>query len=496
MAAKGWTFGVIVVALLGTAVLLIYGTQRAVPMKYLLPGMLVMAGLQIWPMVFTAGIAFTNYGDGHLFSKETAIQYITANSVREVPGSTRYTMSIAVPDGQPKETGDLVFLLTQPQAAAGDPPGAPEVTVGTTEGLRPLGGNPADVALTATGKVTKAPGYQVLSGREANRRSKDLASFAVPTGPDRGIKASGLSEAYEGAATVTYDPATDLLTDKETNRTYRAGNGRFVATDGSGDSFPQGWLEGVGLNNFTRVLTEDSLRTGFVGAFIWNIAFAGLTVIGTFVLGMLIALLFNDPRLRGRGLYRSLLILPYALPTFVTALVWRGMFNQDYGLINNLTGLNVDWLGSSGGARAALLITNLWLGFPYMFLVCTGALQSIPSDVKEAARIDGASGVQTLVRITMPLLLVAVGPLLIATFAFNFNNFSVVYLLTKGGPFEGGQTDIGATDLLITMAYRLAFSGSAPNYGFAAAVCVFIFAVTALMILPSFRATRALEEVN
>ena len=96
----------------------------------------------------------------------------------------------------------------------------------------------------------------------------------------------------------------------------------------------------------------------------------------------------------------------------------------------------------------------------------------------------------------MPLLLVAVGPLLIATFAFNFNNFSVVYLLTKGGPFEGGQTDIGATDLLITMAYRLAFSGSAPNYGFAAAVCVFIFAVTALMILPSFRATRALEEVN
>ena len=174
MAAKGWTFGVIVVALLGTAVLLIYGTQRAVPMKYLLPGMLVMAGLQIWPMVFTAGIAFTNYGDGHLFSKETAIQYITANSVREVPGSTRYTMSIAVPDGQPKETGDLVFLLTQPQAAAGDPPGAPEVTVGTTEGLRPLGGNPADVALTATGKVTKAPGYQAVSYTHLTLPTSDL----------------------------------------------------------------------------------------------------------------------------------------------------------------------------------------------------------------------------------------------------------------------------------------------------------------------------------
>lgn len=486
MAAKGWTFGVIVVALLAMAVLVVYGTRRAVPMKYLLPGLLLLTGLQVWPMVFTAGIAFTNYGDGHLFSKETAVQYITANSVRQVPGSTRYAMTIAVPDGQPKETGDLVFLLTDPKAPD-------QVQVGTEDGLTTLS---EEVERSVSGRITKAPGYQILTGREANKRSTELNEFAVPTGQDKGIKASGLSEAYEGAATVTYDAATDTLIDRATGRTYKAANGRFVATDGSGEAFAQGWLEGVGLNNFTRVLTEDTLRRGFIGAFLWNIAFAGLTVIGTFLLGMLLALLFNDPRLKGRGLYRSLLILPYALPTFVTALVWRGMFNQDYGLINNLTHLNVDWLGTTGGARTALLITNLWLGFPYMFLVCTGALQSIPGDVLEAARIDGASGLQSLTRITMPLLLVAVGPLLIATFAFNFNNFSVVYLLTKGGPFEGSQTDIGATDLLITMAYRLAFAGSAPNYGFAAAVCVFIFAVTALMILPSFRATKALEEVN
>lgn len=487
MAAKGWTLGVIVTALLAMAVLLIYGTKRAVPMKYLLPGILVLAGLQVWPIVFTAGIAFTNYGDGHLFSKDVAVQYITANSVREVPGSTRYALSVAVPKGQPIQTGDLVFLLSK----LADPTST--VQVGTQDGLEELG---EKVERSASGRIINAPGYQILTSREANQRSKDLSSFAVPVGQGRGIKASGLSEAFEGAATVSYDKASDMLTDTETGRSYKAVDGRFVATDGSGDSFPQGWLEGVGLNNFTRVLTQESLRNGFIGAFIWNIAFAGLTVIGTFGLGMLIALLFNDPRLRGRGLYRSLLILPYALPAFITALVWRGMFNQDYGLINQLSGLNVDWLGSSAGARAALLITNLWLGFPYMFLICTGALQSIPGEVQEAARMDGATGLQTLRRITMPLLLVAVGPLLIAAFAFNFNNFSIVYLLTKGGPFEGSQSDIGATDLLITLAYRLAFAGGSPNYGFAAAVCVFIFAVTALMILPSFRVTRALEEVN
>jgi arabinogalactan oligomer/maltooligosaccharide transport system permease protein len=96
----------------------------------------------------------------------------------------------------------------------------------------------------------------------------------------------------------------------------------------------------------------------------------------------------------------------------------------------------------------------------------------------------------------MPLLLVAVGPLLIASFAFNFNNFSLIYLLTKGGPFDGSDTTIGSSDLLITYAYRLAFSGSAPNYGFAAAVSVVIFILVALMTIPGFRSTKALEEVN
>jgi arabinogalactan oligomer/maltooligosaccharide transport system permease protein len=131
-----------------------------------------------------------------------------------------------------------------------------------------------------------------------------------------------------------------------------------------------------------------------------------------------------------------------------------------------------------------------------MFLITTGALQSIPGDVKEAAKIDGANGVQTLVRIIMPLLLVAVGPLLIASFAFNFNNFGLIYLLTGGGPFVEGNTSVGSTDLLITFAYRVAFSGVSPNQGLAAAVSIFIFAIVAGLSYAGFRRTKGLEEIN
>jgi arabinogalactan oligomer/maltooligosaccharide transport system permease protein len=263
-----------------------------------------------------------------------------------------------------------------------------------------------------------------------------------------------------------------------------------------GDAFSQGWKEDVGFQNFKNVLTNETLRAGFVKIFAWNFVFAVVSVGTTFVLGMLLALLLNHSRLSGKGLYRSLLILPYALPGFVTALVWASMFNQDYGLINTILHLNIDWLGDPWAAKVAILITNLWLGFPYMFIVCTGALQSIPGDVLEAAKIDGASATRTVRSIIMPLLLVAVGPLLIASFAFNFNNFGLIFLLTGGGPFEAADTSIGSTDLLITYAYRLAFSGVSPNYGLAATVSVFIFVIVAVLSYEGFRRTKALEEVN
>ena len=185
---------------------------------------------------------------------------------------------------------------------------------------------------------------------------------------------------------------------------------------------------------------------------VWNLVFAFLSVVVCFGLGLLLALVFDDERLRGRKIYRSLIIIPYALPAFMTALVWRGMFNTTFG-INRWLGTDIGWLESTGLAMFSLILVNMWLGYPYMFLVCTGALQSIPSDLKEAAFVDGATGLTTFRKVTFPLLLTSVSPLLVASFAFNFNNFTLVYLLTavatrerRVGRLDGHPADVGLPD--------------------------------------------------
>ncbi len=145
--------------------------------------------------------------------------------------------------------------------------------------------------------------------------------------------------------------------------------------------------------------------------------------------------------MRGQKIYRAVLIMPYAIPGFISLLVWASFFNRDFGLINDLTGLNINWFGETWNARAAVLLTNLWMGFPYMFLVCTGALQAIPSDLREAAKIDGASGWKHLTKIIFPLMLVSVAPLLVASFAFNFNNFNADPAAHRGRAVLAGQPD-------------------------------------------------------
>ena len=483
-AAAGNLPMVILLGFLGLAVLATYATRRAVPMKYLFPGLVFLLALQVWPIIFTLMTSLTNYGDGHMETKEASVKYLVAQSVKEVADAPRYTMSVGVAQGGDVTTSPLVLLLTDKDG---------KTSVGTADGLKDLTDG---VTKTEAGKITAATGYQVLTGREVNARSQDLSAFAVPV-EGGGIKASGLSEAFVGKASLRYDAAADRIIDTATGKRYGPQHAQWVAEDGSG-SLATGWVENVGLRNYTDALTNETLRNGFIKILIWNLIFPLISVLSTFLLGMAFALLFNDDRVKGKGFWRSLLILPYALPGFVTALVWRQMFNQDqqFGLINKTLHLNIDWLGDPTWAKIAILITNLWLGFPYMFLICTGALQAIPSDVKEAAKIDGASGMRTIRSIIMPLVLVAVGPLLVASYAFNFNNFALIYLLTSGGPFEGNQTQVGSTDLLITYAFRLAIGGVTPNYGFAAAISMFIFVIIAIISLQGFRQTARLEDVN
>ncbi len=160
-------------------------------------------------------------------------------------------------------------------------------------------------------------------------------------------------------------------------------------------------------------------------------------------------------------------------------------------------GAQIPWLTDPWLAKFSVLWVNLWLGFPYMFLVCTGALQSIPDELAEAAKIDGAKPFQVFRLIKLPLLLVSVAPLLISSFAFNFNNFNVIYMLTEGGPrLEGAGLNVGATDILISMVYKVAFVGSQRDYGLASAFSIIIFVLVSIIAVISFKQTKALEELN
>jgi ABC-type sugar transport system permease subunit len=218
----------------------------------------------------------------------------------------------------------------------------------------------------------------------------------------------------------------------------------------------------------------------------------------TFVVGLALAITLNHPQLRGRKLYRSLLIIPYALPSFMTVLVWQGMLNTEYGIVNDLLNADIQWLQTPIIAKISSLLVNTWLGYAYFFLVSTGALQAIPAELVEAASVDGATPWNAFRNVTFPLLMVAVAPLLISSFAFNFNNFNVIYLLTGGGPpIPGAQTPAGHTDILISYTYRLAFErGSGTDFGLASAISIIIFIIVASISAASFVRTRALEELT
>ncbi|MET8229980.1 ABC transporter permease subunit [Micromonospora sp. NPDC005298] len=479
--AEQW-IGLAVLVLTTAALFYLYLGRRHVPAKYLVPGTLFLIAFQVVPVLYTASTAFTNFGDGHRGSKDDAIVAIQSSSVKQVPGSTQYPLSVAT-KGDPT-TGPLVFLVTDPETGT--------VSVGDARGLRPL--DPGAATVAPGGKVTAADGYTVLNVGQASARSKDVTDLVVPTAGGA-LRSSGLSRAYEGTAVRAYDAGCDCVKDSDSGRTWTADGevGAFVAADG--ERLAQGWKVNVGLSNFTRVLTDERISGPFLGTLIWNFAFAIGSTGGTFILGMLIALALHSPRMRGTNLYRMLLILPYAMPSFAMLLIWRDMFNTDFGLINNMFGLSVDWFGQDWSARVAVILVQLWLGYPYMFLVATGALQAIPRELTEATSVDGASPWQSFRAVTLPLLLVALSPLLISSFAFNFNNFNAIYLTTEGAPFPADNPSNGATDLLITYTYRLAFGGQDAQFGFAAAISLFIFAIVAVVSAVSFRRTRQQEEV-
>lgn len=287
---------------------------------------------------------------------------------------------------------------------------------------------------------------------------------------------------------------------------YRIQNLRFnIFAPDTWERFAPAW---VGLDNFRRILTSQLTveNYDFGRLLLFNVTWTVTNVALHVSLGVVIALALNQKDLIGRKVYRALFILPWAIPGYITALTWKNMYDQRFGAVNHLlraangflgTDLptNVRWLEQAqppiGGPLAflplayyALLLTNVWLGWPFMTVVATGALQAIPNDLYEAANMDGANAWQKFWHVTVPLIRPAMVPAIMLGTIWTFNNFAVIYFISEGGPF-------GRTEILVTQAFKLVYEQRL--YGVAAAFGIVIFVILLVFTIANNRITRATE---
>jgi ABC-type sugar transport system permease subunit len=246
----------------------------------------------------------------------------------------------------------------------------------------------------------------------------------------------------------------------------------------------------VGFDNFARILSgngkslDDPLNFWFIFGVtvLWTVANVAMHV----SIGVALALVLSRGWLRGKGVFRMLLILPWAIPNYITALIWKGMFTGEYGAINSIlhsAGLSdVSWFGSWATSFSANVITNTWLGFPFMMVVALGALESIPRELYEAASVDGASAWQRFRHITLPHLRPALGPAVALGSIWTFNMFNIIYLVSAGKPGD-------STNILVTDAYRWAFERG-ERYGIAGAEATLIFLILLLWTVFGARIVR------
>ncbi len=318
--------------------------------------------------------------------------------------------------------------------------------------------------------------------------------------PDEAFRVSQqvMGQAARYQQQFVFDAGQDAMVDQETGDVYRNVEGTF--TSDGGQRLSPGFAAPRGGHNYLRLFTDPALRSTFLRVFVWTILFATISVLLTFALGMFLAINFDVPEMPMKNVLRTLLLVPYTIPAFVAVPVWVGLLNPQFGVISlgiqGLIGMSPPWFSDPVWAKVGILLIQLWLGFPYMFVVITGALQTLPPDIYEAADLDGAGPWAKFRSLTLPLLLITVGPLLVASFAFNFNNFTVIDLYSRGGPpIPNVPTPVGYTDILATYTYRIAFGSTGiSDYGYASAITVMIFVMLIIITMFQFRFTTVLEE--
>ncbi len=473
-------FAMLTVVLTALAIY-IFGSKKTYAHRYIYPGIAGMILFILFPLMYTVGLAFTNYSAKNQLSLERAQQVLldrTYQSGESYPFSLYRTENgyrLVINQGEQLLATREIKLddFTEPYLDLAPVPS--------------VQGTPEQIKSIIKHRST-------LSGIDLN----------TPDGAV--IRMSGLRKFASVVPLYTRQEDGQTLIDNKTGETLKPNMqiGYYQVVDKNdhfvGDGISPGFIVNVDTANFERVWKDDGIKEPFISIFIWTIAFSAMTVIFTAFIGLVLASIVQWEELRGRSVYRVLLILPYAVPAFISILIFKGLFNQSFGEINMvlqaLFGLSPNWFSDPIMARAMVIIVNTWLGFPYMMILCMGLMKAIPDDLYEASAIDGAGPLKNFTRITVPMMVKPLTPLMIASFAFNFNNFVMIYLLTTGGPNMIGTTEpAGYTDLLVSYTYRIAFEGSGgQDFGLASAIATLIFLLVGGLALINLHFTKPVQD--
>jgi maltose/maltodextrin transport system permease protein len=454
-------------ALVAVAVV-IYVSPRFYAWRYVLPSALAVLFFLAGPILFSFGISFTNYSSSNLLSFERATEVLLTRSNASDVGmdfrlyatGDRYRFEFTADDdarfvSDPVALGPPVHVPLRPAD-----PGAPES--GDPITLKQI------VALQAELQLVVAV---LPDGTEL--RQSNLRRFIAMR--------PAFSRNADGTLTDTADGSI-LHADHDTGY-WRHADGTRVEP---------GFRTFVGGENYDHIFTDRRFFQPVLRVFAWTVAFATLNTLFTFGIGVVFAALLNWEALRYRNFFRIMLFVPYAVPSFISVPVFRGLFNENLGEINLVLGqlfnIQPGWFSDANLARSMMLTVNTWLGYPYMMILCMGLIKAIPPELYEASAVDGAGPLANFFRITLPLILRPIAPLLVASFAFNFNNIALVELLTEGGPdFLDTQVPAGATDLMASYTYRIAFRDSGEHYALACAISTIIFVIVAVLAMVNLR---------
>ncbi len=461
---------------LGGVSLYVYLSARTLAWRYLFPGVAAMLIFVAFPLVYTIQIGFTNYSASNLLSEPRARAYLLeqadvlearafASTVHYVGSDYRLVIT-SQGEGGASFVSNVFKTGATPAAPLVMQAMLPDQVLGEALNLRQV------IALRDTLMALKLsmPDTTVL-------QYAGLREFAVFEPQWQQQTQGGLKRLADG---VVFTP----------NR----GTGFFE--DDKGQRLQPGFKVNVGWANYTRMFGDADMRGPFLSIFIWTVLFAGLTVVFSTAIGMTLAVVLNWEALKYRTLYRTLLFLPYAVPGFISILVFKGLFNQNFGeinaILNAVFGIRPNWFADPTLAKTMILIVNTWLGYPYIMVLCTGLIKAIPSDLYEASAIAGAKPLTNFFRITAPLIVKPLTPLLISAFAFNFNNFVLISLLTDGRPdILNTKLPAGTTDILVSYTYRIAFTDAGANFGLAAAISTVIFFLVALLSMANLKLTQS-----